>query len=162
KAKKAAAAEEAKKAAAAEEAKKAATAKETTETAPATEQQTKAPETADPSKVKVASKTPDPTAEGQSFESFKTNKAADAVQADKPSQAKPDVAAATNAAAFKSDPMCDGAVPDALPNPAPGKGPLTVIASLLPGADFLGVEEARRRIRYAILAGLAAEGFVPD
>ena len=33
---------------------------------------------------------------------------------------------------------------------------------MLPGADFIGVEEARRRVRYAVLAGLNAEGFVPD
>jgi hypothetical protein len=39
---------------------------------------------------------------------------------------------------------------------------LTVIAALLPGARFVGVEEQRRRIRYAMLAGLSAQGFVPD
>ncbi len=39
---------------------------------------------------------------------------------------------------------------------------LTVIAALVPGASFVGVEEARRRARYALLAGLSAEGFVPD
>ena len=39
---------------------------------------------------------------------------------------------------------------------------LTVIAAMLPGAAFIGVEEARRRVRYAVLAGLNAEGFVPE
>jgi hypothetical protein len=42
-----------------------------------------------------------------------------------------------------------------------GAGDLTVIAALIPGASFMGVEEARRRTRYAVLAGLGAEGFVP-
>ena len=42
-----------------------------------------------------------------------------------------------------------------------GAGDLTVIAALLPGASFIGVEEARRRMRYAVLLGLDAEGFVP-
>lgn len=39
---------------------------------------------------------------------------------------------------------------------------LTVIAALLPGAGFVGVEEQRRRVRYALLAGLSAQGFAPD
>lgn len=39
---------------------------------------------------------------------------------------------------------------------------LTVIAAILPGTAFIGVEEARRRVRYSLLAGLAAEGFFPD
>ena len=39
---------------------------------------------------------------------------------------------------------------------------LTVIAVMMPGANFIGVEEARRRVRYAVLAELNAEGFVPD
>lgn len=38
----------------------------------------------------------------------------------------------------------------------------TVIAVLLPGAPFVGAEEARRRMRYAVLSGLTAEGYVPD
>lgn len=37
-----------------------------------------------------------------------------------------------------------------------------VIVGLVPGADFVGGEEARRRIRYATLAGLMAQGYVPD
>jgi hypothetical protein len=37
----------------------------------------------------------------------------------------------------------------------------TVLAVLVPGAPFVGAEEARRRMRYAVLNGLAAEGFVP-
>lgn len=45
---------------------------------------------------------------------------------------------------------------------ARASGELTVIAALVPGASFVGVEEARRRIRYAVLGGLGAEGFVPD
>jgi len=32
----------------------------------------------------------------------------------------------------------------------------------MPGADFVGAEEARRRIRYATLAGLLAQDYVPD
>jgi hypothetical protein len=39
---------------------------------------------------------------------------------------------------------------------------LTLVAAMLPGAAFVGVEEARRRVRYAVLAGLDAEGFVPE
>jgi len=37
-----------------------------------------------------------------------------------------------------------------------------VVLGLLPGADFVGAEEARRRIRYAALAGLLAKDYVPD
>jgi hypothetical protein len=37
-----------------------------------------------------------------------------------------------------------------------------IIMGLLPGADFVGAEEARRRIRYATLAGLLAQDYVPD
>ncbi|MCE4539927.1 hypothetical protein LXT12_21995 [Pelomonas sp. P7] len=37
-----------------------------------------------------------------------------------------------------------------------------VILALMPGADFVGAEEARRRIRYATLAGLLAQDYVPD
>jgi hypothetical protein len=39
---------------------------------------------------------------------------------------------------------------------------LTVIAVLLPGTALVGAEEGRRRARYALLAGLNAEGYVPD
>jgi hypothetical protein len=39
---------------------------------------------------------------------------------------------------------------------------VTVVAALLPGTSFVGVEESRRRMRYALLAGLGARGFVPD
>jgi len=63
------------------------------------------------------------------------------------------------------DAMCDGAAEEnkeALSRLKDQSSDLTVIAVLLPGADFLGVEEARRRTRYAVLTGLAAEGFVPD
>jgi hypothetical protein len=41
-------------------------------------------------------------------------------------------------------------------------GGLTVIAAMLPGATFVGSEEARRRSRYAVLAGLNVAGYVPD
>jgi hypothetical protein len=44
----------------------------------------------------------------------------------------------------------------------PGAANLTVLAAMVPGAQFVGVEEARRRVRYAVLAGLQAEGFVPQ
>ncbi|MFT7774009.1 hypothetical protein [Roseateles sp.] len=37
-----------------------------------------------------------------------------------------------------------------------------VVMGLLPGADFVGAEEARRRLRYATLAGLLAQDYVPD
>jgi hypothetical protein len=37
-----------------------------------------------------------------------------------------------------------------------------VVLALMPGADFVGAEEARRRIRYATLAGLLAQDYVPD
>ncbi|MFG6413766.1 hypothetical protein ACG02S_07620 [Roseateles sp. DC23W] len=37
-----------------------------------------------------------------------------------------------------------------------------VVLGLLPGADFVGAEEARRRTRYAALAGLLAMDYVPD
>ena len=33
---------------------------------------------------------------------------------------------------------------------------------MLPGAAQVGAEEARRRTRYAVLAGLNTEGYVPD
>jgi hypothetical protein len=39
---------------------------------------------------------------------------------------------------------------------------LTIIAAILPGAPLVGVEEGRRRTRYAVLAGLNAEGYMPD
>ena len=39
---------------------------------------------------------------------------------------------------------------------------LTVIAAMLPGAALVGAEETRRRTRYAVLAGLNTEGYVPD
>jgi hypothetical protein len=37
-----------------------------------------------------------------------------------------------------------------------------VMLALVPGADFVGAEEARRRVRYAALAGLQAMDYVPD
>lgn len=37
-----------------------------------------------------------------------------------------------------------------------------LVLGLLPGADFVGAEEARRRVRYAALAGLLAKDYVPD
>ncbi|MFZ6751233.1 hypothetical protein [Undibacterium sp. Ren11W] len=37
-----------------------------------------------------------------------------------------------------------------------------VLLALVPGNPFVGAEEARRRTRYAILAGLQAQGYVPD
>lgn len=39
---------------------------------------------------------------------------------------------------------------------------VTLIAAMLPGAALVGAEEARRRTRYAVLAGLNAAGFVPS
>ena len=39
---------------------------------------------------------------------------------------------------------------------------LTLIAAMLPGAALVGAEETRRRTRYALLAGLNKEGYVPD
>jgi len=37
-----------------------------------------------------------------------------------------------------------------------------IVLALMPGADFVGAEEARRRIRYATLAGLLAQNYAPD
>ena len=37
-----------------------------------------------------------------------------------------------------------------------------IVMGLLPGADFVGAEEARRRLRYATLAGLLSQDYVPD
>lgn len=37
-----------------------------------------------------------------------------------------------------------------------------VIVALVPGNPFVGAEEGRRRTRYAVLAGLQAQGYVPD
>ena len=37
-----------------------------------------------------------------------------------------------------------------------------VVAVMLPGNAFVGAEESRRRTRYAILAGLQAQGLAPD
>jgi hypothetical protein len=52
-----------------------------------------------------------------------------------------------------------------VPTPAAALGGLaaadTVLAVLVPGAPFVGAEELRRRMRYAVLNGLAAEGLVP-
>src|SRR6476659_322198 len=49
---------------------------------------------------------------------------------------------------YAADPACDGDAPEV------GQR-TTVIAVLMPGDDFVGVEEARRRTRYAVLTGLA-------
>jgi hypothetical protein len=44
-----------------------------------------------------------------------------------------------------------------------GKGDsVTLIAAMLPGTTLVGLEEMRRRSRYALLAGLNVEGFTPD
>ena len=37
-----------------------------------------------------------------------------------------------------------------------------VVLALVPGNPFVGAEEGRRRTRYAILAGLQAQDYVPD
>src|SRR5438045_58917 len=37
-----------------------------------------------------------------------------------------------------------------------------LVPVLVPGNAFVGAEEARRRTRYAILAGLNAQGYVPN
>lgn len=54
----------------------------------------------------------------------------------------------------KADPVCWGEWP-------PIEDMTTIVAVLLPGEEFVGSEEMRRRTRYAVLAGLAQEGFVP-
>lgn len=41
-------------------------------------------------------------------------------------------------------------------------GETLVLAALVPGNPFVGAEESRRRMRYAVLAGLQAAGFLPD
>jgi hypothetical protein len=74
-----------------------------------------------------------------------------------------------------SDPASPEAVRAGLPPQCPEKGSygsvlpfptgakqLSVIAALVPGSSFVGVEEARRRMRYAVLTGLASQGFVPQ
>lgn len=57
--------------------------------------------------------------------------------------------------ASTGDPACEGGMPQ-------WQGATTVIAVLLPGDDFVGVEEARRRTRYAVLTGLAEEGYLSE
>ena len=37
-----------------------------------------------------------------------------------------------------------------------------ILLAMVPGNPFVGAEEGRRRTRYAILAGLQAQGYVPD
>ncbi|MFN7777266.1 MAG: hypothetical protein ACK5RK_00055 [Betaproteobacteria bacterium] len=49
----------------------------------------------------------------------------------------------------------DGAAPAAAPHAE------KVLAVLLPGNPFVGAEEQRRRLRYAVLAGLRSEGWTP-
>lgn len=49
----------------------------------------------------------------------------------------------------------DGAAPSAAPRAE------KVLAVLLPGNPFVGAEEQRRRLRYAVLAGLRSEGWTP-
>ncbi len=44
----------------------------------------------------------------------------------------------------------------------PGGALPTVMLAMMPGGNWVGADEARRRIRYAVLAGLNAEGYVPD
>ncbi len=74
------------------------------------------------------------------------------------------VANSPSAAARSTDPACQiGQALDAAKFRAQfGKGDsVTLIAAMLPGAALVGSEEARRRARYAVLAGLNVEGFVP-
>lgn len=42
------------------------------------------------------------------------------------------------------------------------EGRVTLIVGMLPGGAYVGREEARRRSRYALLAGLNAAGYVPE
>ena len=72
-------------------------------------------------------------------------------------------ASADAAVAAYRDPRCQsGQAADAGTfKPELGEG-ATLIAAILPGATFTGVEETRRRARFALLAGLQAEGYVPD
>jgi len=41
-------------------------------------------------------------------------------------------------------------------------GKVKVILSLVPGGTWVGADESRRRIRYATLAGLCVQGYVPE
>jgi len=42
-----------------------------------------------------------------------------------------------------------------------GKPPIKVMLAMVPGGTWVGADEARRRTRYAVLAGLNAEGYIP-
>ena len=43
-----------------------------------------------------------------------------------------------------------------------GTDEVTLIAAMLPGAALVGTDEVRRRLRYAVLAGLNVAGYVPE
>jgi len=45
---------------------------------------------------------------------------------------------------------------------SPGIEKMKVMLAMVPGGNWVGADEARRRTRYAVLAGLNAEGYVPD
>lgn len=83
----------------------------------------------------------------------------------KPAAASVPVTKAPSAAGRGPDPACQIGQPL---DPAKfralfGKDDsVTLIAAMLPGAALVGSEEARRRSRYAVLAGLNVAGFVPD
>ena len=46
--------------------------------------------------------------------------------------------------------------------PDRSEGALTIIAAMIPGGRLVGTDEARRRTRHAILAGLNTQGYMPD
>jgi hypothetical protein len=73
-------------------------------------------------------------------------------------------AAAAGAALASAEARCQDGAPET-PATFTQKNPhdgLTVIAAMLPGGTFVGSAEARRRDRYAVLAGLNVAGYVPD
>ena len=81
-----------------------------------------------------------------------------------PAPAGTSLASAAPAGAPSAEARCLDGAPET-PATFKGKIPhdgLTVIAAMLPGGTFVGSAEARRRNRYAVLAGLNVAGYVPD
>jgi len=56
----------------------------------------------------------------------------------------------------------EGAAFRALFDANTGTEQVTLIAAMLPGAALVGADEVRRRLRYAVLAGLNVAGYVPE
>jgi hypothetical protein len=80
------------------------------------------------------------------------------IQAAAPASAQTVTARPSDTSCPEAEPITIGDLSESLQH----KGPLTVLAALLPGGAFVGAGEARRRARYALLAGLNAAGYVPE